>query len=73
MSREQEGEEGRKEKEKENREKKRRKGKREKGKKGKGEKGRGDAGGIRGDGREPGVASTRSDAHEKRGDRKSFK
>ena len=42
--------------------KKRRKRKREKGKRGKG-----DVGGIRGDGREPGVASTRSDAHEKRG------
>ena len=34
---------------------------------------KGDAGGIRGDGREPGVASARSDAHEKRGDRESFK
>ena len=28
---------------------------------------KGDAGGIRGDGREPGVTSMRSDAHEKRG------
>jgi hypothetical protein len=36
------------------------------GKKRKRRKRKGDAGGIRGDGREPGVASTRSDTHEKR-------
>ena len=35
------------------------------GKKRKRRKRKGDAGGIRGDGREPGVASMRSDAHEK--------
>ena len=38
------------------------------GKKRKRRKRKGDAGGIRDDGREPGVASTRSDAHEKRGE-----
>jgi len=36
------------------------------GKKRKRRKRKGDAGGIRGNGHEPGVASTRSDAHEKR-------
>ena len=55
-----------------------REGRKEKGKR-KGEKGKerrekeekekkkGDAGGIRGNSRDPGVASTRSDAHEKQG------
>jgi hypothetical protein len=47
--------------------KKMRKRKREKGKRGKRRKIKGDAGGIHGDDREPGVASTKSDAHEKRG------
>ena len=45
----------------------------EKNKREKGKRGKGDAGGIRGDDREPGVASTRNDTHEKRGDRRSFK
>jgi len=46
------------------------KGKRkgENGKRGKRRKRKGDAGGIRGVGRELSVASTRSDAHEKRGE-----
>ena len=47
--------------------------KRREGKKRKRRKRKGGTGGIRGDGREPGVASTRSDAHEKRGDNESFK
>ena len=67
---------GKKEKKKENRrEKKRRKRKkkekREKEEKG-GEKKEG-TGGIRGVGRKPGVASTRSDAHEKQGEEGKFK
>ena len=72
VSKPQEGGEGRKEKGREKGEKKkgeREKGKREKKKrrkeKGKRRKRKGGAGGIRGDGREPGVASTRSDAHKK--------
>ena len=68
MSREQEGEEGRKEKGKE---KGKKKG--ENGKRGKMRKRKGDAGGIRGVGRELSVASTRSDAHEKRGEQGKFK
>ena len=59
---------GKKEKKKEKRsekEKEKRKKKR-KGKKRKKEKKKEGTGGIRGVGREPGVASTRSDAHEKR-------
>jgi hypothetical protein len=43
------------------------------GKKRKRRKRKGDAGRIRGDGRESGVASTRSDMHEKREDRVNFK
>ena len=50
------------------------KGKEEdKGKEEKGEKEKGGAGGIHGDGREPVVVSTRSNAHEKQGDWQSFK
>jgi len=45
---------------------------REEGRKEKGKR-KGGTGGIRGDGREPGVASTRSDAHEKRGEQEKFK
>jgi len=60
--------EGRRRKEKRKmRKRKRKKGEKEKGEKEKGKrrKRRGGAGGIRGDGREPGMASTKSDAHEK--------
>jgi len=66
---------GKKEKKKEKRKKKEKekKKKREKGKRGKRRKRKEGAGGILGVGREPGVASTRSDAHEKRGDRENFK
>ena len=77
----QEGGEGRKEKGREKGEKKkgeREKGKREKKKRREGKrkeekKIKGGAGGIRDDGREPGVASMRSDAHEKRGEWGRFK
>ena len=53
------------EKEKEKGKKKRKRKRREGGKK---RKRKGGAGGIRGDGREPVAASTRSDVHEKRGE-----
>ena len=52
-------------KEERRREKEKGKKKRREGKKRKRRKRKGDAGGIRGVGREPSVASTRSDAHEK--------
>ena len=61
-------------KEERRREKKKRgKRKGENGKRGKRRKRKGDAGGIRGVGRELSVASTRSDAHEKRGEQGKFK
>jgi len=66
---------GKKEKKKEKRsekEKEKRKKKR-KGKKRKKEKKKEGTGGIRGVGRKPGVASTRSDAHEKQGEEGKFK
>ena len=61
-------EEGRKEKGKRKGEKKRRKGK-----KGKRRKRKGGAGGVHGVGREPSVASMRSDVHEERGEQGKFK
>ena len=66
---------GKKEKKKEKRRKKEKvkKKKREKGKRGKRRKRKEGAGGILGVGREPGVASTRSDAQEKRGEQGMFK
>ena len=67
---------GRRRKEKRKRRKrKRKKGEKEKGEKEKGKrkKRRGGAGGIRGDGREPGVASMRSDAHKEGGEQGKFK
>ena len=66
---------GKKEKKKEKRsekEKEKRKKKR-KGKKRKKEKKKEGTGGIRGVGRKPGVASMRSDAHEKQGEEGKFK
>ena len=70
MSRE--GEEGRKEKGKEKGKKKRREWEKRKKRKRKSDAG-GIRGGIRGVGRELSVASTRSDAHEKRGEQGKFK
>ena len=76
MSREQERVWAGKEREEERKEKgkeKEKKKKREKGKRGKRRKRKEGAGGILGVGREPGVASMRSDAHEKRGEQGMFK
>jgi len=66
---------GKKEKKKEKRRKKEKekKKKREKGKRGKRRKRKEGAGGIRNVGREPGLASTRSNAHEKRGEQGKIK
>jgi len=66
---------GKKEKKKEKRieKEKEKKKKKRKGKRGKRRGKKEGTGGIRGVGRKPGVASTRSDAHEKQGEEGKFK